>query len=114
MTALHDNPGLVIGRLEEIEQDLAHRMLDYESAATDYAHAKRDWEKKLAQCQIVASGPNSETRRANALLAAVASDDTYENLKLAEGAFEGTKAVVKVLETRAMIGMAILRSQGRS
>jgi hypothetical protein len=53
MSVLHDNPGLVIGRLEEIEQDLATRMIGYEEAATQFAFHKRDWEKKLAQCQIV-------------------------------------------------------------
>jgi hypothetical protein len=112
MTALTD-PGLVIGRLEEIETDLAKRQNDYETAAKDFARHKRDWEQKLASCRIVAKGGDADTRKANALLAAVASDEMYKNLKEAEGAFEGCKAVISVLNTRAMIGMAILRAQGR-
>lgn len=108
------SPGAVMGRLEEIERDLADRSLDYETAASDFARLKRDWERRLAQCRIVATGGDADTRKANALLAAVAADSTYEDLMSAEGSFEGCKAVMKVLETRAMIGMAILRAQGRA
>ena len=56
---------------------------------------------------MAAVGPG-EQRRQEAKLAACHIGAAEE------GAWEGKKAVVRVLETRANIGMAILKSQGRS
>jgi hypothetical protein len=103
-----------MARLAAIDDDLAERMNEYESAATDRARLVRDWEKRIAGHRITAKGSDAEARKAAALGAAIGQDDLYERLLDAEGRFEGTKAVIKVLETRSMIGMAILRAQGRS
>jgi hypothetical protein len=115
MTALHDNPGLVIGRLEEIQNDLAERQNEYEQAADDRARCIRDWEKRLAISHAkFATGSDAATRKANAVMRAIEQDDLYERLSDAEARYDALRVVMKTLEARSMIGMAILRSQGRS
>ena len=109
----HSAPHTVQGRLAEIEEDLANRMGEYEQAATDRAKLIRDWEKSLAICHLTAKGPNADTRKAHALVTAIEQDDTYDRLKDAEARYDALKVVTRVLETRASIGMAILKSQGR-
>lgn len=104
---------MVMARLAAIEADLANRQNDYESAASEKAFLVRDWERRLAHARIKAKGSDAEARKADALIAAIERDDLYDRLRAAEGAYEGSKAVVKVLETRATIGMSLLRSQGR-
>jgi hypothetical protein len=110
----HDAPHTVVGRLEEIERDLAERMNDYEQAADDRARKIRDWEKRLAIHQKTANGANAEVRKATALVAAIEQDGLYEELSDAEARYDALRVVVRVLETRATIGMSILRSQGRA
>jgi hypothetical protein len=110
----YDAPSPVIGGLEAIEHDLAERQNDYEEAAKDRARLVREWEHRLAVSLRTAQGGDANARKAAALVMAITQDDLYERLREAEGAFEGCKAVIKVLETRAMIGMALLRSQGRA
>lgn len=110
----HSHPAAVIQRLADIEHDLAERMGDYEDAATAKARLVRDWEKRLAAARLNAKGSDAEGRKAAALMTAIEADDLYERLKAAEGAYEGCRAVVKVLEVRATVGMSILRAHGRS
>lgn len=110
----HDSPHIVQKTLADIEADLAKRANDYSDAARDRAKFTRDWEKRLAIHQRTAKGANADTRKANALSAAIEQDDLFEDLKDAEARFEALRVVTKVMETRAMIGMAILRSQGRA
>lgn len=114
MTATMQHPGAVLDALEKIEADLAERQNEYENAARNRARYVRDWEKRIAAHRVTAKGNDAEARKAAALGAAIGQDELYESLKDAEGEFEALRAVIKVLETRAMIGMAILRSQGRS
>jgi len=114
VTATMQHPGAVIAGLEAIEADLAQRQNELEESASNRARLVREWEKRLAAHRITAKGNDADSRKAAALGAAIAQDDLYERLIAAEGTFEGQRAVIKVLETRAMIGMAILRSQGRS
>lgn len=102
-----DTPALVMARLEAIEQDLALRQMDLEQAALDWFRAKRDREKKWAEAYLEAEGTDG-ARRAQANIAAVEVGKEFE------AAWEGLKAVVRVLDTRAAIGMAILKAQGRS
>lgn len=110
----HSSPGGVIGRLEAIEADLAeNRQNDYEKAAGDRARLIRDWEKRLALHQKGVSGPNAETRKAKALVAAIEQDDLYDRLADAESRYDALRVAVKVLETRATIGQSILKAQGR-
>lgn len=103
-----------MGRLAEIEQDLGNRQNSFEKAADDRARLVRDWDKRLAIHQKTAKGPNSETRKAVALVAAIEQDDLYERLKDAEARYDALKVVTRTLETRATIGQSILRAQGRA
>jgi hypothetical protein len=109
-----DNPHTVQGRLQEIEHDLALRQGEYETAARDKALLVRDWDYRFALCMARANGANAETRKAHALIAAIEQDDLYERLKDAEARFESLRAVIGTLEKRLMIGLGILRSQGRA
>jgi hypothetical protein len=113
-TLTHDAPAAVIQRLSEIEQDLAIRQGDLEVAADDRARLVRDWEYRLAIAQKTAKGNDAGARKAAALVAAIEQDDLYERLQDAEGRWEALRAVVRVLEARSVIGMSILRSQGRA
>ena len=104
-------------RLEEIENDLAERAPAYEQAAEDAARCKRSYEKRLATARLAVKfnddeAKNEGNRNAKALLAvAAADDDLYEKYADAEGRYEAQRAAVKVLETRATIGMALLKTQ---
>jgi hypothetical protein len=96
-----------MGRLADIENELATRQNELEDSAQAWFTAKRERERTEAQTFIAAVG-SVESRRQEAKL--VASEIGASE----EAAWEGKKAVVRVLETRANIGMAILKSQGRS
>jgi hypothetical protein len=109
-----DNPGLVMRRLAEIENDLAERQNEYEQAADDRARLVRDWERRIATATAQAKGGDANARKQAALVMAATQDDLYDRLKDAEARFAALHAVVKVLETRSTIGMSILRSQGRA
>lgn len=106
-TATLSDPASVHRRLEEIDVELAELQNDYESAAMVWFKAKKNREQSRAAAFIAAEGSVAE-RGAKADLAmsglAVAEEATYESLK----------AKSRVLETRAAIGMSILRSQGRA
>lgn len=113
MTATYTDPGIVIQTLGDIERDLAERQNDYEQAAFDVAQYTRDWERRLAEKRITAEGRDADARKAQTLVDAINVDGLYESLALAQATFDAQKAVIKVLESRAMIGMAILKAQGR-
>jgi len=102
-----DTPGPVIARLEAIEQDLAARQNAFEAAARAWFRAKRDREKARAVAFLAATGTVAERN-------AIADRQTALDGSTEEAEYEATKAVVRVLETRASIGQSILRSQGRS
>lgn len=112
-TATHSHPGAVMARLAEIEHDLAIRQNDLEEAADARARLVRDWEKRLARSQATAKGSDAFARRQAALVMAADQDDLYDQLRDAEGAYAALHAVVKVLEVRATVGMAILKAQSR-
>lgn len=100
------SPQQVIARLEEIECDLAERQNRWEAAAQAWFVEKRDREQQRAQAFLVAEGTVAERN-------AVADRHTGHIGKVAEAEYEAQKAVVRTLETRANIGMSILRAQGR-
>jgi hypothetical protein len=106
MTVTLDNPGAVVGRLQAIEDDLAVRQNTLESAALAWFRAKRDKEHARAVAFLSASGTVAERN-------AIADRATALDGKLEEAEWESVRAVVRVLETRATIGMALLKSQGR-
>lgn len=106
-------PSPVIGRLEELEQDLGSRQNELETAARDKARLIRDWEKRLAIARLAAKGSDAESRKAQALITAIESDggELYEQLTDAESRYEALKAVTRVIETRLSVGQSILRAQ---
>ena len=94
-------------RLAEIENDLAIRQATLESAGMAWFKAKRDKEHDHAVAFLAAEGSVAQRN-------AVANEQTATDGKNEEAEWEAVKAVVRVLETRANIGMAILKAQGRS
>jgi hypothetical protein len=109
----YDAPGPVMDGLTAIGRDMAERSQEFENAARDRARLGRQWEKRLAIHMLKAQGSNSDMRKANALVAATEQDDLHERLTEAEATFEALRIVMKVLSDRSMIGMAVLRAQGR-
>ncbi len=101
------SPAQLMERLEGIEQDLADRQNAFGSAAEDWYRAKRDKEHAKAVAYLKAEGTVGERT-------AHADEQTALDGKEAEAEFEALKAVVRVLETRATIGMALLKTHGRT
>lgn len=109
-----DAPGRTMARLAAIEKDLAERQNEYETAAGDKTRLVRDWEHRLAIATATAKGGDANARKQAAVVMATAQDDLYSDLTDAESRYAAVHAAVRVLETRATIGMAILKSQGRA
>lgn len=107
MTDTLTSPHAVMARLEELQNDLATRENVLESAARRWFIAKRDKEREWATAYMATAGPQ-HTRKAAADLA-VAAVGVNE-----EAEYEAVKAVCRVMETRAAIGMALLKAHGRS
>ena len=101
------SPAQVMARLTEIETELAERQNDLEACAFAWFTAKRERERTEALEFMRAEG-SVEARRQQAkrISAAIGAEE--------EASWEGKRAVVRVLEARANIGMAILKAQGRS
>lgn len=104
MTLSH--PGAVQARLEEIEADLALHQNEFEEVALAHFTSKRLKEKAKAEAFLKAEGTVAQRT-------AIAERDTAVLGMEDEGKFEGLKGVVRVLDTRAAIGMSLLRAQGR-
>lgn len=101
------SPAAIVARLEAIEGDLAVRQNLLEHAAASWFRAKRDREKQYALEYMKAEG-TVDARKAQAIEAT-----TLIGVE-AEAEYEALKAVVRVLDTRASIGMALLKAQGRA
>lgn len=103
-SAVFDNPAVVQARLEDIDTELALRQNDYEEAALNWFRAKRDLEKRRAECFLTAKG-SVEARKALAIIEAgdVGKDE--------EAAYEALKAGIRVRETRVSIGQSLLKAQ---
>lgn len=93
-------------RLAEIENDLADRQNALESAALRWFRAKRDREHDRAVAFLNAEGTVAER-------SAVSERETALDGKDEEAEWEALRAVVRVMDTRATIGMALLKAQGR-
>jgi hypothetical protein len=103
------NPQAVMDRLAEIENDLAIRQNLYEDVAGKWFLAQRDIKKAWATALLGSDADTVAEKRAEADLAAA----TCPGAQL-EGEYVALKAAVSVLETRATIGMSILKAQGRA
>lgn len=100
------SPAAVMVRLEEIEADLAVAQNELEACALAWFRCKRDREVQEAMEFMRAEG-SVEARRQQAkrIASAIGAEQ--------EAAWEGKRAVVRVLETRAMIGTSLLKAMGR-
>jgi hypothetical protein len=105
-TATLNHPAGVEARLEEIDRRLAILQNELEDAALDWFRKKRDRDRAEADAYVAASGGHSERRQAGIQAGAEIGADE-------EGAWEGKRHVLKTLETRSVIGTALLKSQGR-
>ena len=110
----YSHPAAIVAALEAIDEDLAQRQNQLEQAADDRARLIRDWERRLALSTAQARGGDANARKQAALVLAAEQDDLYERLTVAEGRYAGLAAVVRVLDTRSTIGMALLKAQARA
>lgn len=101
----------IIERLEGIEGDLAERQPLYEKAASDLHRLTRDYDLRVARVSLQTKADTATEKKWRALdTVAAAADGLYENLKNAEGAYEGLKAAIRVIEQRASVLQSLLRS----
>lgn len=103
-----DNPQAVMDRLALIEEDLAKRQNSYEEAAERWFRAQREIGRVKARALLGSDKPSITEKKAEGDLAAYDVEGAA-----AEAEYEALRAAVKVLETRATIGMSILKAQGR-
>jgi hypothetical protein len=103
-------PAQIIERLETIERELADKQPDFEKYAESWTRAKREQELAWARAYTLAAGTtkNVTDRKAAAIEASAMQcmDD--------EARYVGLKGVIDVLQTRSMIGMALLKAHGRA
>jgi len=99
-------PQLVQARLEEIDRDLAIRQNLYEEAARKWFRILGDITKNRAIAYRKAEGTSTEKKEA-------ANEQHGADGAIEQAEYEALRAVVKVLEQRATIGMSLLKSQSR-
>lgn len=102
------HPAAVMLKLAEIEMDLARRQNPYEEAARRSAIAKREREHRRARAFVSSQAKTVAEKQAHADIAAFNVDEAAQ-----EAEFVAIKAVVDVLEARAMICQSLLKAQGR-
>jgi hypothetical protein len=100
-------PAAIMTRLDAIERDLADRQNALEAAARAWFVAKRQRDHDHAVAFLAAEGPVAQRK-------AVADRETALDGREAEAEWEALRAVVRTLETRSTIGMALLKSHGRA
>jgi hypothetical protein len=97
-------------RLEDIENDLATRQAGFEQAARNVHKLERDYKLREARVALETRGATMTEKKWRTIDAIAASGDgLYEALTIAEGDYEGYKAAIDVLKTRASIGQSLLR-----
>jgi len=97
-------PAEITQRLEDIDDDLQNRLAELETAAYDWFVKKAERERLIAAAFMSAEGSVAERQ-------ARAKRDHAEVGKEEEASYEAKKAVMRTLETRASIGMALLKAQ---
>jgi alkylhydroperoxidase/carboxymuconolactone decarboxylase family protein YurZ len=101
----------IIERLEQIEQDLGEVGPALHNAGEAWTRAKRDKEKKWAEAYMKASGGKASTPVTDKKAAGILAS---EHIGVeAEARYVGLSKRADVLQTRAMIGMALLKSHDR-
>ena len=101
------SPQAVESRLESLDIDLAIFQNEIEEAALSWFKAKREREKAHASAFLTAKGSIAARH-------AIAEVETCTDGMEEEAVWEAKRHKLKVLETRANVAMAILKSQGRS
>jgi hypothetical protein len=103
-------PAQIIERLETIEHELADKQPDFEKYAESWTRAKREQELAWARAYtLAASSTKNVTDRKAAAIEASAMQGMDD-----EARYVGLKGVIDVLQTRSMIGMALLKAHGRA
>jgi len=106
MNATAEKPQTVIERLEAIDLDLSELQREIYTAAMVWFRKKRDKEHDWAVSFMTAEGTVADRKAAADKINA---RDGMEQ----EATYEALRAKERVLETRANIGMALLKAQGR-
>lgn len=99
-------PQQVQERLEAIERDIAERQGEYENAALEWYRRKRDREHDEALAFLAVEGTDTKRRM-------IAKRESAHIGKEEEARYEALRAVMRTLDTRAAIGMSLLKAQGR-
>lgn len=107
--SLLDNPAAVMARLAEIENDLEIRQNPYEEAASAWFLAQRSIRHAYATALLGSDKSTVTEKKAEGDIAAFLAEGGEH-----EAEYQALKAVIGVLDTRATIGMSILKAQGRS
>jgi hypothetical protein len=94
-------------KLEQIEEDLAVRQNEVAEAARKWFAAKREREHDEAVAFLAAEGTDTKRRM-------IAKKETWKTGMNEEAEYIALMAVIRTLETRSTIGMALLKTQGRS
>lgn len=105
--ALSD-PAIVMHTLAAIENDLAIRQNNFEAAARGAYQYRREVERVKARELLTAADKTVAEKKARAELAAY----DVEGVQY-EQEYEALKSVIRVLEQRSMILMAVMKSQSR-
>lgn len=106
MSATVERPQTVLERLEAIESDLSQLQGEIYDAAMQWFKKKRDKEHDWAVSFMTATGTVADRKAA---ADKINGKDGMEQ----EALYEALRAKERVLETRANIGMALLKAQGR-
>lgn len=102
------DPATLMARLEAVERDLAMRQNPFAASAKAWYDAKREVEKTKAKVLLTSDRTSITEKKAAGELAAYSIEGAAS-----EAEYEATKAVIRVLEQRAMVLMALLKAQVR-
>jgi hypothetical protein len=106
VSATAERPATVSERLEAIDLDLSELQREIYDAAMEWFKKKRDKEHDWAVSFMTADGTVADRKAAADKINARDGMDE-------EALYEALRAKERVLETRANIGMALLKAQGR-
>jgi hypothetical protein len=107
--SLLGDPRSVMERLAQIDYDLAMRQNLYEEAAGAWFTAQREIKRQWAVALLASEAGTVTEKKAEADIVAATCPGAER-----ESEYVALKAVIGVLETRATIGMSILKAQGRA
>jgi hypothetical protein len=98
-----------MARLAQIEKHLAELQNVYEEAAEKWYEAQREIKKAHALALLGSKKGSITEKKAEGDVAAYDVEGSES-----EAMYESVKGAIRVLETRASIGMSLLKAQGRA